>query len=415
MTGRRAFPFLGWRPWEGLGSTPGWEPIMPGTPTLATELAARGYRAGYVTDNPFLAYADVFQPFRDSFDEFLRIPGQTRPDEPPADIDADLARRMLPASLAAAGPEHVRGMREYLSANGGRRGGAAVDEQQTTTARTFSAAAWALRRNAARGPQLLVVDNFSPHEPWAVPERYLERYRGPGEEPLPLGDIGYTRKGELTAGELARLRTTYSAATTMVDAWVGHLLDALEFLGLADETVVALVSDHGMHLGERDWVGKSAWRLQHEQIQVPLIVRDPDGRGAGTVSDWFASTLDVAPTLMSLAGVPPAPAFEGADLSPILDGRLPAPPRPFAYGGYSNNYFVRDRRWAMISNNRANGSMLYDLRTDPLERVDVSDRHPDVVWRYRERLFEAIGAPPPFYSSEQIEARPLSSSELAQG
>lgn len=411
MTGRRVFPFLGWQPWEGLGSTPGWEPIMPGTPTLATELGARGYHTSYVTDNPFLAYAEVFQPFRDSFDEFLRIPGQTRLDQAPEGIDAELARRLLPASHADD-PEHVRGMSEYLYANGARRGGLGIVEEETTTARTFAAAAWSLRRNVNRRPQLLIVDNFDPHEPWAVPEHYLERYRRPGEEPLPLGDIGYTPRDALTPGELARLRTTYSAATTMVDRWVGHLLDAIEYLNLADDTAVMLVSDHGMHLGERDWVGKSAWRLQHEQIQVPLILRDPDGRGAGTSSDWFASTHDIAPTLLALAGLPPSRAFEGEDLSPILEGRQPARPRPFAYGGYSNNYFVRDHRWAMISNNRANGSMLYDLRADPLERRDISKANPDVVWRYRERMFAEIGAPPPFYSPEQIEARALPASAM---
>ena len=61
------FPFDGWQPWDGLGRTPGWSPIMPGQATLATELRQRGYWTGYVTDNPFLAYAPPFEPFRRSF------------------------------------------------------------------------------------------------------------------------------------------------------------------------------------------------------------------------------------------------------------------------------------------------------------------------------------------------------------
>jgi len=256
-------------------------------------------------------------------------------------------------------------------------------------------------------PFLLMVDGFDPHEPWAAPAHYMDLYREPGDDNLPpMGDIGYTPVGDLTASELRRVKMAYRGTLTMVDNQVGKLLDTLAYLGLDSNTVVMLVSDHGFHLGERDWIGKSAWRLTPELTHVPMIVRDPEGRGAGVRSDWFANLHDVPATLTALAGARPSTAYEGADLSPVLDGALPAQRRDFTYGGYSNHSFVRDDRWAMVTNNIRSGQMLFDLEADPAEMTDVSRRHPDVVEALYERMTDAIGGDPPYYEAEQIDADP---------
>ncbi|MEX1142057.1 MAG: sulfatase [Thermoleophilaceae bacterium] len=402
MTGRRVFPFHDWQPWVGLGTTPGWEPIEPGTPTLATELGDRGYRTACVTDNPFLGFSWTYRPFRRSFDRFIPVPGQI-PRGRPDGIGVREARRLIPRNRWDE-LRHVEDMRQYLAANGGRDG--EIREAETATGRTFAAAQWVARKMLTQRPFLLVVDGFDPHEPWAVPSRYLDLYREPGDETLPMGDIGYTPKDELTPDELRRVRMTYSATLSMVDNQVGMLLDSLEHLGLAESTVVMLVSDHGFHLGERDWIGKSAWRLTPELTQVPLIVRDPDGRGAGTASDWFANTHDLAPTLLSLSGARPSSAFQGADLSPIADGGVPDEHRPITYGGYSNHSFVRSDRWAMVTNNRRTGAMLFDLERDPGERDDISKRRPGVVADLYRQMVEHVGSEPPFYSQDDLVRKP---------
>jgi arylsulfatase A-like enzyme len=404
LTGRRAFPFRDWEPWAGLGTTPGWRPIEPGTPTLVTELGRRGYRTACVTDNPFLGFASTYRPFRRSFDRFVPIPGQTPSGDPPADIGVREARRLIPRSRWDE-LRHIDDMRRYLAANGGR--GDDVDEAATSTGRVFASAQWVARRMLTRRPFFLMVDAFDPHEPWAAPDRYADLYREPGDEGLtPMGDVGYTPVEELTPTELRRVRLAYRATLSMVDNQIGKLLDTLHYLGLDNNTVVMLVSDHGFHLGERDWVGKSAWRLTPELTHVPLIVREPDGRGAGVASDWFANTHDLAPTLLSMAGVRRSRHFEGADLAPIADGQLPAQRRDFTYGGYSNHSFVRDDEWAMVTNNERTGAQLYDLRADPGELVDVSRERPEVVERLYERLVAEIGGEPPYYSAEELERTP---------
>jgi arylsulfatase A-like enzyme len=404
LTGRRAFPFRDWEPWAGLGTTPGWRPIEPGTPTLVTELRRRGYRTACVTDNPFLGFASTYRPFRRSFHRFVPVPGQTPQGEPPPDIGVREARRLIPRSRWDE-MRHVDDMRRYLAANGARGGD--VDESATATGRVFASAQWLARRMLTRRPFLLMVDAFDPHEPWAAPAAYADLYRQPQDDGLPpMGDVGYTPVDELTPSELRRVRLAYRATLTMVDNQVGKLLDTLDYLGLANNTVVMLVSDHGFHLGERDWVGKSAWRLTPELTHVPLIFRDPDARGAGRASDWFADTHDLAPTLLSLSGARRSRAFDGVDLSPIADGAGPTEERDFTYGGYSNHSYVRDDKWSMVTNNERTGAQLYDLEADPGERVDIAAERPEIVARLYDRMVAAIGGEPPYYSAEDLARSP---------
>src|ERR671914_928711 len=77
MTGRRAFPFTGWRPWGGMVQEPGWQPIADPSLTFTSILRRSGYWTGCVSDNPFIAFARSYAPFTSSFDRFVAKPGQT--------------------------------------------------------------------------------------------------------------------------------------------------------------------------------------------------------------------------------------------------------------------------------------------------------------------------------------------------
>ena len=96
----------------------------------------------------------------------------------------------------------------------------------------------------------------------------------------------------------------------MTDWWLGNLIDRLHELNLERETVIALVADHGISLGEHGWTGKVQTALYPVLTRVPLILVHPEHRRAGQASDWFASTHDLAPTLLSMAGVRPPRAHD---------------------------------------------------------------------------------------------------------
>jgi arylsulfatase A-like enzyme len=393
LTGTRIYPFNGWQPWEGLAKRAGWSPIMPGTPTLPTILRERGYWTAYVSDNPFLTHAEVFGSFRDSVDRYVSVIGQRGVRRPADSVSrAEAVRRLPPVMRTEAG---IRQVRQYLANNGAGE----VDEEQAA-ARVFSEGERLLGEAAGRKPFLLVVDSFDPHEFWAPLREDLELYADPAYRGADIADVRYTWSDYLASDELRHLRATYAASVTAVDRWLGHFLDGLRRRGLERDTVVALVSDHGIYLGEHRLTGKSDSYLHPELIQVPLLLRDPDGRGAGGASDYWASTIDLAPTLTAMAGAPPSDGFEGTDLSPLLDGGAPAERREFAYGGYGNFSFVRDERWAYVVRNDNGWRLLYDLTADPSEQRDVAAQHPKVAQELWERLLGEVGGRPPRYSLE---------------
>jgi len=390
LTGRRAWPFRDWERWGGMVNRPGWEPIAPGADTIVRAFRRQGWWTAMVTDNPFLGFSKLYEPVRRSPHRFVEIAGPAGVRRPLTDVPKAEALRRLPAELRVA--PYVDNVRQYLANNGLGR-----DEREYSCARVFTSAAAAL--DAARRvqrPFFLYVDGFDPHELWAPPPAYMGIYADPGD--VPIADVGYRSADYMSADELARLAAGYKAEVTLADRWLGHFLDRLYELGLEDSTAIGLVSDHGVYVGERDWTGKSDMLLHPELTNVPLLIRDPDGAGANTESDWWATTVDVPRTLMELAGARVPSGFEGADLTPLLRGESAAERRRYAHGGYGNYSFVRDERWVYIAANDRSYERLYDRRADPGETRDVAAREratADAMW---ERIVaEAGGTPPPMY------------------
>jgi arylsulfatase A-like enzyme len=173
-------------------------------------------------------------------------------------------------------------------------------------------------------------------------------------------------------------------------------------LGLDESTVVLLLSDHGYLLGDRGYAGKVPSEMHPQLAQVPFGIVTPDNKAAGQVSQYFASTHDVGPTLLSLAGIDPPSWMEGYDLSPILEGDRPDDPRDFHYGGMYNRFYIRTDLWCLIADCRGQERKLYDLTTDPWERKNVVDDHPRLAEELYQTVLEQAGGPLPYYSDEEI-------------
>jgi arylsulfatase A-like enzyme len=399
LTAQRAYPFRGWEPWLGLAKRPGWSPIMPGTQTMMTALSRAGYFTSYVTDNPFLGHGKFFEPFRRTVDDFVALRGHRKYQPTTPGISRQDALHYLPPPLRTK--ESIEKVRHYLFNNGNVR-----NESEQAAARVFTRAGDAL--SDAKGnkkPFCLVVDSFDPHEPWTPPRKYLSLYTDDvrGQQ---IADVKYRPADYLSKKMIERLRAAYKAEVTMTDRWLGVFLDRLHDLKLDDKTAIVLVSDHGLYLGERNWTGKSDSKLHPELIQVPMMVRDQEGRGAGTTSDYFATTVDVAPTLFSMAGLRRPRYFDGNDLSPITRGE-DARRRDFAYGGYSSWTFIRDERWKLIVRNDKRELSLFDLDADPGEHRNVASAHPKQVDRlWREVVRKAGGKRPPYFDRPALDAQP---------
>jgi arylsulfatase A-like enzyme len=396
MTGRRIFPFRHWKRAPDLGRGPGSAPIDDLGQLFTVHLKRAGYWTASTSDNPFLGFTKSWRPFRLTFDRYISIIGHSGSRGDPAMVSDRLLSRWLPSGLRDD-ERYVKGMRRFLANTGYGR-----DDSESGAARVYRNAIKLMEEAADKQPFALVVDSFDPHEPWSPPQQFVRLYADPSYDGANPGTAVYGRADSyLRVPELRQMRAVYAAALTIGDKWLGEFMARFRELELHENTVVMLVSDHGLLLGDRGWTGKIAQELHPELIQVPCIIVHPEGKAAGTTSSWFASTHDVAPTLMSMAGVPVPAGMDGQDLSPLFDGET-LPERPFAYGGYFNHFFVRDDQWSYVADNRGEGRQLYDLTLDPAELNDVASDHPDVHEELHARLLERIGGPPPYYTGEAV-------------
>jgi arylsulfatase A-like enzyme len=387
---RRIFPYRDWTPNKEIGTSPGWLPIDDPQRTFTTALRDAGYWTAQISDNPFMAFMKAYEPFRETFHEWKTIVGQSGFRQPPDSVSIETVNQWLPPFLRDE--RYLPGMRKYLANTGQGR-----DEEETCAARIFKGAADMLDDARRRQPFALTVDCFDPHEPWSPPRKYIDMYGDPGYEGPEVGVTDYGFARNFTPELLRRLRAVYAAECTMTDRWLGHFMERFRELGLHENTVVVLMSDHGYLLGERGYTGKVPSQLHPELAQVPFVIAHPDGRAAGRTNDYFASTHDVGATVLSMLGLDRPGWMGGADLSPALDGGEPADRRDFHYGGMYNRFFIRTDDWVLIGDNQGNERTLCDLRDDPLELTNVVDQHPKVSEELYRTVLDAAGGPLPYY------------------
>lgn len=165
-----------------------------------------------------------------------------------------------------------------------------------------------------------------------------------------------------------------------VDAAIQRVMDALEANGVADNTIVVLMGDNGYFLGERGYAGK--WLPHEPSIRVPLLMVDPrHPEYAGLRPDAMALNIDVAPTLLELAGLPVPEEMQGRSLLPLLQGETPADWRTDFFVEHLMDHVqivkhegVRGQRYkyARYFEIEPVYEELYDLREDPLETRNLA-------------------------------------------
>jgi choline-sulfatase len=249
-----------------------------------------------------------------------------------------------------------------------------------------------IARHRADQPFLLFVSFTNPHDPWEIPGRFWDRYRRdeidlPAVPALPLDEADpHSRRlramcqvdeAGLSGEQIRRARHAYYAAISYLDERVGEVLAALRGSGLDDRTTVLFCADHGEMLGERGLWYKMSFLEQ--SARVPLIVRGPGVAEAGRPGGEGrigapASLLDIAPTLLELAGQPldsVAGEGDGVSLAPALRDPGAGVDHPViseyhAEGVQAPSAMVRSGHHKLIVS-LEDPDLLYDLRADPSE------------------------------------------------
>jgi len=300
-----------------------WAPLGTDEVVLAEVLNEAGCLTALFADTPH-PFAPGFN-YQRGFQAWELLRGQEH--DPWKTAPAEVA---LPCS-----PEKLRGGArgaafKYLQNVAWRR-----SEEDYFPARTMRAAASWLEENCGR-PFFLYVDTFDPHEPWDPPAHYLAHYEPEQYQGEQVIYPRYDRWADfMTEAELKHCRNLYAGEVSLVDRWVGFLLERVEDLGLLEETAIIITTDHGFYLGEHGYVGKSLIRgNQHQSLplypevaRVPLIVRLPGGRGHRR-SRAFAQPVDFMPTILELMGVAVPGSVQGKSLVPVFEGQDDL--RPFA-------------------------------------------------------------------------------------
>jgi iduronate 2-sulfatase len=248
-------------------------------------------------------------------------------------------------------------------------------------------------------PFFLATGILRPHLPFGAPAKYLRPYKDAKLPPIshpnkPEGKTTWHGSGEFMKYNrwgkdpnkddafATQVRKHYAACVTYADAQVGKIIQQLNDLGLAKNTIIILWGDHGWHLGEHAIWGKHA--LFEESLRSPLIVISPEVKKPGTISKAVAETIDLFPTLCDLTGLKKPGYLDGDSLLPQLkDAGAPSDNAAISYSNRART--LRTATHRLIAHKDGHLE-LYDHTTPEGETKNLAKEEPGLAKKLLTRL-----------------------------
>lgn len=362
--------------------------LPPGTLTLPEMLKARGF---YTADIGKLFHTLEYAPKQMA--TFDRIEFYQKPEGwsgPPPVLQFPAVRRANPDP--APKDRNSKEYRQWRKRNSDRFGDSGLAPEQEGDYRKAQTAAALLKEFAKSGKQFfLAVNQSRPHTPLVAPKKYLDLY-DPAKIPVPpappdaLVKFPYMKRAtggnpdifmdkQPTSQQVREAIAAYYACLTFVDDNIGIILDALDKEGLAGNTIVIFIGDHGFHLGDHGFWSK--YSLLEQTRRAPLIVRVPGAPANGKPCAQIVEFVDFVPTLAQLVAFKAPDNLEGLSFAPLLvDPRRPWKKAMFqAEEGVNGlGQVVRTRTHSYMEFAKGDvPAALYDLEKDPWETVNVVD------------------------------------------
>jgi len=262
----------------------------------------------------------------------------------------------------------------------------------------------------ARGePFLLALNVWGPHAPYLPCEPYASMYDWKSISPWGNFRDDFKNKPPIyrryrdafigegnsprTWEECARWAALYFGFATQIDAQIGRVLEALEPLGLGDNTAVLFSTDHGDLTGAHGGMHDKGGILCQEVYHVPLIGYLPGSPAQPCVSDVYCSNLDIPATILDIAGCAVPENLDSRSLLPILQGVTPADWPDYVVAEFFGAHYAYEARMVVHKGFKyiyhpGEFDELYDLESDPWEMTNLvhSEAHRLILRRCRERL-----------------------------
>ncbi|NHJ21732.1 MAG: hypothetical protein EAX91_12365 [Candidatus Lokiarchaeota archaeon] len=404
-TGKRVFPFTD----DKLGETktargdfianalgaPGWSSISDSQDTLAERFKRKKYVSAL--------FSDVYHQskpgynFQRGFDQWKWIRGQEEdaflsgPRISEEDLEKYLTTKDDGITAGTLFAQHM--MRRFLQNTRWWR-----SEADTFTAQVFRAAGEWLDMNyntLINGKGFMTVESFDPHEPWYPPLHYVRLYEKDPDWEKGCRKVAHSLYGPasiLSDRELKNLRTKYAAEVSLVDTWFGYFIDYIKRIGIWDNSIIVVVSDHGHMIGEHGLVAKAANPLRREVADLVAMIRFPGGELSGTTCEKFCYHHDIATTLCEICGVS-ANYMDGKNLSKLVqDEDLTYYDHvTIAWGGsvavYDGDFWYNGYVWDI------KGGSLFDVNKDPKLTHDIILENPNKARELLKMSWEDAGEP----------------------
>ncbi len=241
------------------------------------------------------------------------------------------------------------------------------------------------------------IHYLDPHDPYTPPREYQKKFsKGyKGRYMTSSGRVNGFRTGiMLEEKDKAQIENLYLAEVEYTDREIGRIIDTLDRLNLGENTIVALIADHGEEFWEHNGVTHGHC-LHWHQLHIPFILRWKGNIEPKVIEDRVA-LLDLKPTLLSLCGIQAGEIMQGFDLSSVIrngdeDLKLKLKERDLyaeALIYFEEQKSVYDDNYKYVYSEVTHKEELYDLKNDPLEKMNIIASEEELAQKYRDSVGE---------------------------
>jgi len=236
-------------------------------------------------------------------------------------------------------------------------------------------------------PLCLFVGFPGPHEPWDPPKKYAEMYDSEKvQEPISAGNIPpwfpekvrerlkkeRERFSHLDEEKLKKVKRNYYGKITLIDYWIGKIIDVLYEKNWFDNSLIIFWSDHGEMLGDHGLFFKQVF--YESSVKVPLIIKMPENMNKGKRIKSLVEIIDVFPTILDISNSFPSERCLGKTLLPLIEDRVNSHRESVLSEIYFMdlfNYMLRTENYKYAVYGNGEGFLLFDLKNDPYEKINL--------------------------------------------